>query len=129
MRARPVSPHLSVYRFAYTMALSITHRVTGAALAAGLPLLAYWLMAVAGGREAYDRAAPFFDHVLVRILLLGWLAAFAYHLANGVRHLMWDTGRGLEKREARLSGAVMVLTAVALFVALAALALTRWGGA
>jgi succinate dehydrogenase / fumarate reductase cytochrome b subunit len=112
-RQRPLSPFLSVYRWQYTMALSILHRVTGCALSVGLLLLVYWLVAAASGAEAYETARSFFAHPLVQVLLLGFSFAFFYHLLNGVRHLTWDTGHGLERRAARLSGWIVFLGAIA----------------
>jgi succinate dehydrogenase / fumarate reductase, cytochrome b subunit len=112
-RRRPLSPHLGVYRWQYTMALSILNRVTGCALSAGLPLFVYWLLAAASGSAAYETAQSFFAHPLIRALLVGFSFAFFYHLLNGVRHLTWDTGHGLERKAARLSGWVVFLGAIA----------------
>jgi succinate dehydrogenase / fumarate reductase cytochrome b subunit len=119
MRSRPLSPHLGVYKFMYTMALSIFHRITGVALSAGLLLLAYWLMALAGGEDSYERAYRWMSHWTVQVLLAGWLFAFVYHLCNGIRHLTWDAGYGLEKHEARRSATVTVLATLVIFAALA----------
>jgi succinate dehydrogenase / fumarate reductase, cytochrome b subunit len=112
-RQRPLSPHLSVYRWQYSMALSILHRVTGCALSVGLLLLVYWLVAAASGASTYETARSFFVHPLVRVLLIGFSFAFFYHLLNGVRHLTWDTGHGLERKSARLSGWIVFLGAIA----------------
>jgi len=119
MARRPLSPHLFIYRFAYTMSLSILHRITGLALAAGLPVLALWLVAVASSDAAYARLNGGFTGVLLKVLLAGWLAAFVYHLANGIRHLLWDAGVGLERAEARRS-AVIVIAATVLITAVLA---------
>jgi succinate dehydrogenase / fumarate reductase, cytochrome b subunit len=94
------------------MALSILHRVTGCALSAGLLLFVYWLVAAASGREAYESASRFFAHPLIRVLLVGFSFAFFYHLLNGVRHMTWDTGHGLERKAARLSGWVVFIGAI-----------------
>jgi succinate dehydrogenase / fumarate reductase cytochrome b subunit len=118
MRARPLSPHLSVYRFEYTMALSITHRIMGVALSVGLPLLAYWLWSVAAGPAAYDRAVRLFSNLFVKLLVAGWIWAFVYHFSNGIRHLVWDTGHGFEKKQARTSGLIVVVAAVAIYLTL-----------
>jgi succinate dehydrogenase / fumarate reductase, cytochrome b subunit len=115
MPVRPLSPHASIYRRMHTMVLSITHRITGVAQAIGLLLLAYWLMAIAGGAASYDQARSLLATAWVKLLLAGWLLAFAYHLCNGVRHLLWDTGRGLEKADARRSAAIVVIVATLLF--------------
>jgi succinate dehydrogenase / fumarate reductase, cytochrome b subunit len=112
-RRRPLSPFLTVYRWQYTMALSILHRVTGCALSVGLLLLVYWLVAAASGAAAYETARQFFVHPLVRLLLIGFSFAFFYHLLNGVRHMTWDTGHGLERKAARLSGWIVFLGAIA----------------
>lgn len=94
------------------MALSILHRVTGCALSVGLLLFVYWLVAAASGPEAYATALSFFAHPLIRILLIGFSFAFFYHLLNGARHLTWDTGHGLERKAARLSGWIVFLGAI-----------------
>jgi len=112
-RRRPLSPFLTVYRWQYTMALSILHRVTGCALSIGMLLLVYWLVAAASGSAAYETAQSFFAHPLSRVLLVGFSFAFFYHLLNGVRHMTWDTGHGLERKAARLSGWVVFLGAIA----------------
>jgi succinate dehydrogenase / fumarate reductase cytochrome b subunit len=112
-RRRPLSPFLTVYRWQYTMALSILHRVTGCTLSVGLLLFVYWLVAAASGRAAYETAQSFFTHPLIRVLLIGFSFAFFYHLLNGVRHMTWDTGHGLERKAARLSGWIVFLGAIA----------------
>ena len=112
MPARPLSPHLSVYKFAYTMALSIAHRIAGVALSLGLVVLAAWLLSAAAGPDSYAATVAVLSHWIFRVLLLGWLAAFLYHFANGVRHLLWDVGVGLEKAQARRSATVVVVVVV-----------------
>jgi succinate dehydrogenase / fumarate reductase cytochrome b subunit len=105
-----------MYRWQYTNTLSILHRVTGCALSVGLLLFVYWLVAAASGAEAYANAQAVFAHPLTKVLLVGFSFAFFYHLLNGVRHLVWDTGHGFEKAKARASGWVAFLGAVALTV-------------
>ena len=97
MTERPLSPHLSVYRFMHTLALSILHRITGVWMALGLCALVYWLASVAAGESEYARASALLGSWYVRVLLLLWLAAYCYHFVNGLRHLAWDAGFGLEK--------------------------------
>ena len=70
-------------------------------------------LAAAGGSAAYETAQSFFAHPLIRVLLIGFSFAFFYHLLNGVRHLTWDTGHGLERQAARLSGWIVFLGAIA----------------
>jgi succinate dehydrogenase / fumarate reductase cytochrome b subunit len=117
-RARPTSPHLSIYRWEISMALSILHRVTGAFLALGLLLLAYWWMALANGPGAFDTAAHRLASPLGLLVLFGLSFSFWFHLLNGVRHLFWDAGRGFERTERHMSGWVAIIGAVLLTVGL-----------
>ncbi len=117
-RSRPLSPHLGIYRFMYTMATSIAHRITGIVLSAGLVVLVGWLFAAASGAERYAQASALLSTGFMKLLIAGWLLAFCYHLCNGIRHLNWDLGRGLEKAVARRSAIVVVAVAVALAAAL-----------
>jgi len=110
---RPLSPHLQIYRWQLTSVLSILHRMTGIALAAGTLLLVYWLAAAAAGPGPYAAAQSFVGSILGRLLLFGWTVALFYHLCNGIRHLFWDVGRGFELRTAYASGwTVVIATAV-----------------
>ncbi len=110
---RPLSPHLQIYRWQWTMALSIAHRASGMALVVGTLLLVWWLVAAAAGPSAFEAAQGFIGSFIGQILLFGWSVAFFYHLSNGVRHLIWDSGRMLELGPAQGSGmAVLVSTGV-----------------
>ena len=100
------------YRWQYTMALSILHRITGCALSVGLLIFVYWLVAAASGADAYAHALEVLRHPLSRIALIVFSFAFFYHLLNGIRHLTWDAGHGFEKKVARASGWVVFITAV-----------------
>lgn len=113
---RPLSPHLQVYRFQWTMAYSIIHRITGVGLAVGTIFMAYWLLALAGGAESFATAQDLAGSIIGRLLLLGWTWALFYHLANGIRHLFWDAGKGLELDAAAKSGHFMVASSVVLTV-------------
>ena len=110
---RPLSPHLSIYRWPITMTLSILHRITGVAMSVGLIALAYWLLAVAAGGADYETATVLLSSVFGRLCLVGWSFAFFLHLANGIRHLFWDVGRGFEKKQADASAWFVLLFAVA----------------
>jgi succinate dehydrogenase / fumarate reductase, cytochrome b subunit len=114
MNQRPLSPHLGVYKFMYTMTLSILHRLTGIAASVGFLLFAWWLMALATGHDAYQRAMGFLQTPLAKLLLVGFAFAFAYHFCNGIRHMVWDTGRGLERAQARRSGWLVVVLSLLL---------------
>jgi succinate dehydrogenase / fumarate reductase cytochrome b subunit len=106
---RPLSPHMSVYRmFRYTMFTSFANRATGAVLSAGLLVLVYWLMAVASGAAAYARAMSVLSSPVFKLLYAIWLLTFAYHLTAGVRHLIWDTGRGMERGQSRISARIVI---------------------
>jgi len=117
---RPLSPFMfpSWYHFQIGSALSILHRLTGIALSAGSALLAWWLIAVAAGGQIFAATHAFLASPIGGLLLFLWSVAFFYHLCNGVRHLVWDSGHGFELRTARLSSyavlaATVVLTVVA----------------
>ena len=117
---RPLSPFMfpNWYHFQIGSALSILHRLTGIALAVGSLLLAWWLIAVAAGGQVAAATHAFFESPIGVLLLFLWSAAFFYHLCNGVRHLVWDSGHGFELRTARRSSyavlaATVVLTVVA----------------
>lgn len=111
---RPLSPHLQIYKPQLTSVLSITHRATGIALAAGLLLLVYWLSALAAGPETFEGARALFGSWLGRVVMFGFTLALFFHLGNGIRHLFWDAGKGFELTTAYTSGrAVVVITVVA----------------
>ena len=115
---RPLSPHLQIYRWQLTSVMSILHRASGIALSAGGVLLVWWLVAAASGPEAYNAVQNFLGSWLGVLLLLGWSAALFYHLCNGIRHLVWDTGHALDLRSTYVGGwavvgASTVLTAIA----------------
>jgi succinate dehydrogenase / fumarate reductase cytochrome b subunit len=107
-KERPLSPHLQVYRPQLTSVLSILHRATGVALAAGLLLLVCWLLAVASGAAFYDAVQAFNAHWVGRTLLFGWSFALFFHLCNGIRHLAWDAGHGYEMDQVHRSGWLVV---------------------
>ncbi|MBX3704056.1 MAG: succinate dehydrogenase, cytochrome b556 subunit [Steroidobacteraceae bacterium] len=114
---RPLSPHLQVYRLALTTVLSGLHRISGLVLTLSAPLLVAWLVAAARGAEAYASVTAILGSRPMRIVLAGLIAAFWYHLFNGLRHLAWDLGVGFELRAARASGAAVILLAAAAFAA------------
>jgi len=114
MPPRPLSPHLGVYKFMYTMSLSILHRMTGLAATIGFLLFTWWLMALATGHDSYQRVMGFLQTPFAKLLLVGFTFAFVYHSCNGIRHLVWDTGRGLERAQARRSGWVVIVVSLLL---------------
>lgn len=118
MNSRPLSPHLGVYKFMYTMSLSILHRITGLAASVGFLVFVWWLMALASGPEAYADAMRLLSTPVAKLFLVGFTFSVSYHFCNGIRHLVWDTGRGLEKTQARRSGAVAIVSALIITVLL-----------
>ncbi len=112
MTGRPLSPHLTVYRFAYTMSLSILHRITGVAVSVGTLLFVAWLVAAAAGPSAYDRFTALAGSTPVRLLVGAWVVGYVYHFANGIRHLFWDIGWGLERVQARRSARITVVAVI-----------------
>lgn len=128
---RPLSPHLTVYRmYRYTLLTSILlTRATGVALSLGLILLVYWLVAVASGPAAYHDARAVLSLGVLKAVYLILLAAFSAHLFAGIRHLIWDTGRGLERTQSKRGAVLVALAAILLFVALAWWALHAGGRA
>ena len=99
-KARPLSPHLSVYKPTITMTMSIVHRLTGVALYFGTLLVAWWLIAATTGPAYFDFVSWLFGTVLGQLVLFGYSWALIHHMAGGIRHLIWDTGAGLEKHAA-----------------------------
>ena len=117
MQARPLSPHLSVYKMSrYTLASSIFNRFTGVGLSFGLLLLVSWLVSVAGGAAAQARAARLLSMPVMKLVYAACIIAFCYHLVAGIRHLVWDTGRGLERTQSRRSAYLVAAVSVALML-------------
>lgn len=115
---RPLSPHLQVYRWQLTSVLSILHRATGVALSLGAILLVLWLLGAATSPDLYAGVQWFLGSWLGLLLLFGWTASLFYHLCNGIRHLWWNTGEGLELPVVYTSGwTVLAATAVLTIVA------------
>lgn len=112
-RARPLSPHLGIYRWQIGNSLSILHRITGASMSLGLLAMALWLVALATDASSYALALRVLSSPVGLLALVGWTFAFFYHLGNGVRHLFWDAGRGFERAQRRASGWTAVGFAIA----------------
>lgn len=117
-RPRPLSPHLQVWRWHVTMLGSILHRVTGSALVGGVILVALWLGTLAFGPEAYATFVTLAGSPLGLLVWFGLSLAAFYHLAAGVRHLIWDTGAGLTPRAANLLSSLSIAFAVVATIAL-----------
>ena len=111
---RPLSPHLSIYRWPISMTLSILHRVTGVGLSVGFAVWAAWLFGAMLGAEAYAGLIAMLGTVVGKVLLIGWSFAFFFHLSNGIRHLVWDIGWGFEIGQANASAWFVLLTSIVL---------------
>lgn len=115
-RARPISPHLQIYKPMLTMMMSIVHRITGAALYFGVLLLAWWLIAAAAGPNAYANFEWFIGSLIGRLILFGYTWALLHHMFGGIRHLIWDTGHGFEPAEREMLALATIVGSVALTV-------------
>lgn len=113
---RPLSPHLSVYRMQITMITSITHRITGVGLILGMVLAVWWLLAASTSAEYFATADAFLTSWFGILILVGSLWALCYHFCNGIRHLVWDVGRGFGNDTALKSGIAVIVGSVLLTV-------------
>ncbi|MEN5082073.1 succinate dehydrogenase, cytochrome b556 subunit [Bosea sp. TWI1241] len=123
--ARPLSPHLQIYRWSWTMAMSIAHRATGVALYCGTLLIALWLVAAASGPGPYETAQAIAGSFLGRLVLFGYTFALLHHMVGGLRHFVWDMGRGFEPQARMNLAKYSVLVSGGLTVLVWAVALTR----
>jgi succinate dehydrogenase / fumarate reductase cytochrome b subunit len=118
----PLSPHLQIYKPQLTSVMSILHRLTGVFLSLATLILVYWLMAAAEGPEAYQQARNLLSTWWGLSFLFAWTLALFYHLSNGIRHLFWDAGLGMDIKTVYTIGklvwiATLVLTGLAWFLA------------
>lgn len=111
---RPLSPHLQVYRWTLTMAMSVVHRATGIALYAGTILLAWWLVAAAMGPEAFSWADAFFGSLIGRLILFGYTWALIHHMLGGIKHFLWDVGAAFDPAGRELVTRLTLIGSVAL---------------
>lgn len=111
---RPMSPHLQVYDLPLTGKLSIFHRATGVVLFIGLILMMLVLAAAAGGPESWQSMHGFLSSWFGKLILFGFTFSLYYHFCNGIRHLFWDIGKGLELIEAQKTGKVVIAASIVL---------------
>ena len=109
---RPLSPHMQVWRWHLTMLTSILHRATGVGLYVGALVVAGWAVALASGPDAYEGYMGLLASPLGRLVMFGFTVAVFYHLANGIRHLVWDFGHALDVKSANFSAVVVLAFAV-----------------
>ena len=124
-RERPLSPHLTIWRWQVTMLASIMHRATGIALAGGALVLTWWLVCISNGPEGYDGFMDYAAMPLALVVLFGFTWSFAFHFLNGIRHLAWDLGYGFDKHVATRTG--FLVFALSFLIAIAVFALV-WTG-
>jgi succinate dehydrogenase / fumarate reductase cytochrome b subunit len=115
-RQRPLSPHLFIYKPIPTMVMSIVHRMTGAALYFGTLLVAWWLIAASISQEYFDLVSAVYGSWIGRLVLFCYTWALVHHMIGGIRHLVWDTGTGLEKETATKMAWVTVVASVVLTI-------------
>jgi succinate dehydrogenase / fumarate reductase, cytochrome b subunit len=125
---RPLSPHLQIYRPMLTMMMSIVHRATGLALYFGTLLLAWWLIAASAGPNAYANFEWFAGSLIGRLILFGYTWALIHHMLGGVRHLIWDTGRGFGPSEREWLVAANLIGSIAITLILWIVGLLAMGG-
>ncbi|PSJ62044.1 succinate dehydrogenase, cytochrome b556 subunit [Pseudaminobacter soli (ex Li et al. 2025)] len=117
-QARPLSPHLTIYKPPITMTTSILHRITGGALYFGTLLVAWWLIAAATTESHFNFVNWIFGSWIGRLVLFGYTWALMLHMLGGIRHLIWDTGAGLEKHTASKIAWATVVGSVVLTLAI-----------
>ncbi|MDX2263537.1 MAG: succinate dehydrogenase, cytochrome b556 subunit [Hyphomicrobiales bacterium] len=116
--ARPLSPHLQIFRPWMSMMMSIMHRVTGAAAYFGFALLAWWLTAAASGPEQLDFVNGVFRSALGQAALIGLTWVYVHHAVGGVRHMIWDSGRGFTKPSINLLARASIVSSVLITAAI-----------
>ena len=117
-RARPLSPHLFIYKPIPTMVMSIVHRITGCALYFGVLLVLAWLVAAATSESWFDCVSALYGSWVGRLVLFGYTWALLHHLLGGIRHLVWDAGKGFEKHFATRDAIAMPVVSAVLTVLL-----------
>lgn len=116
--SRPLSPHLQVWKWTLTMALSILHRATGVALAVGMLMLVWMLVAAASGPDAYKCFHSFATSIIGQLMLLGWTWAIFHHLGSGIRHLLMDMGYLINVRQSTIAGYIIIVFALTMTLAI-----------
>lgn len=117
LQDRPHSPHIQIYRPQLTSVLSITHRLTGVLLSVASIMVTIWLIAGSLGPKPYEAVLTVLRSGPGLIMLFAWTFCTFFHLCNGVRHLLWDAGKGFELRSIYLSGWSVVFAAIVLTIA------------
>jgi len=127
-RARPLSPHLQVYKMMLTFVMSGFHRISGFVLYFGVVLLAWWLIAAAAGPNAYANVEWFMGSWIGRLVLLGYTWALLHHMLGGIRHLIWDTIHGFEPAEREMLALATLVGSISLTVVVWVVGYLAMGG-
>ena len=125
--SRPLSPHLQIWRWTPTMAASITHRATGVALYSGTILLCVWAFAMSRGEAFFAPVGAFLSSSAGVFVLFGYAWALLFHALNGLRHLYWDMGRGLDLKSARMTAWGVFIASFLLAIVIVASGLSARG--
>jgi succinate dehydrogenase / fumarate reductase cytochrome b subunit len=128
VKGRPLSPHLTIYRWPVTMMTSITHRATGIALSLGMLILAWWLVSISNGPEGFDSFHAVIDTPLGLLVLFGITWSLAFHFCSGIRHLAWDLGYGFSKDASRVGSIWVIALSLVFTAAIFAFIWTGQGG-
>jgi succinate dehydrogenase / fumarate reductase cytochrome b subunit len=128
LKPRPLSPHLQVWRLTLTMAMSIAHRITGAALYFGFILVAWWLLAAASGPNAYGIFESFIGSIIGEIILFSFTWALLHHALGGVRHLIWDMLYGFEPHEREMLALATLVGSIGLTIVIWVIGFMAIGG-
>jgi succinate dehydrogenase / fumarate reductase cytochrome b subunit len=119
---RPLSPHLQIYKRTLTMMMSIVHRATGIVLYAGTLLLVWWLSAAAASDEYFALVQAVFGSWIGQLVMFGFTWALVHHTAGGIRHLIWDTGRGFDLPSVETSARITLASSIVITILLWVLA-------
>ena len=126
--ARPLSPHLQIYALPLTFLMSGFHRVTGFVLYFGILLVVWWLFAAASGPNAYAKFEWFIGSYIGQLVVLGYTWGLIHHMLGGIRHLIWDTGRGFGPQEREWLGAATIVGSLILTLIVAGISYLAMGG-
>ena len=96
---RPISPHLQIYKLTMTAIISISHRLTGVFLSAGLIGLVFIIGQITLGEENFNYMQTALHTIPCRILIIGFVYALMFHLCHGLRHLLWDAGQTFSRKK------------------------------
>ena len=127
-KERPLSPHLQVYRLPYNALMSIGGRMVGIGLALSLIALCVWFVAIVLEPIIFDQTKELLDNPYTKYVMMAWAFATFFYMGNGVRHVLWDIGIGLNEKAGRTSGNIVLLIAFLLTFGLWQVSCGCWTG-